>query len=98
MTQSIHNQIEKQIIRKRKGNIIFASDFKELGSGDAIRQVLSRLCREEFIIRLSTGIYENRENVRHDAALAPEWIAEIMLKFIELVSTKPKKLQWRRIH
>jgi len=57
MTQSIHNQIEKQIIRKRKGNIIFASDFKELGSGDAIRQVLSRLCREEFIIRLSTGIY-----------------------------------------
>ena len=55
--QSIHNQIEKQIKKKRKGNIIFASDFKELGSGDAIRQVLSRLCKKEFIIRLSTGIY-----------------------------------------
>jgi len=55
--QSIHNQIKKQIKRKRKGNIIFSNDFKELGSGDAIRQVLSRLCKEEFIIRLSTGIY-----------------------------------------
>ena len=55
--QSIHNQIKEQIKRKRKGNIIFANDFKEFGSGDAIRQVLSRLCKEEFIIRLSIGIY-----------------------------------------
>ena len=55
--QSIHNQIKEQIKRKRKGNIIFANDFKELGGGDAIRQVLSRLCKEEFIIRLSIGIY-----------------------------------------
>jgi len=55
--QSIANQIKTQIKRKRKGNIIFANDFKELGSGDAIRQVLSRLCKEKFIIRLSTGIY-----------------------------------------
>jgi hypothetical protein len=55
--QSIHNQIENKIKKKRKGNIFFANDFKESGSGDAIRQVLSRLCKEEFIIRLSTGIY-----------------------------------------
>jgi len=55
--QSIHNQIKEHIKRKRKGNIIFANDFKEFGSGDAIRQVLSRLCKEEFVIRLSTGIY-----------------------------------------
>jgi hypothetical protein len=55
--QSIHNQIKEQIDRKRKGNIFFANDFKEFGSGDAIRQVLSRLCKEAFIIRLSTGIY-----------------------------------------
>ena len=47
--QSIHIQIKEQIKRKRKGNIIFANDFKELGSGDAIRQILSRLCKEKFI-------------------------------------------------
>ena len=55
--QSIHNQIITIIKKKRKGNIIFANDFKEFGSGDAIRQVLSRLCKEDFIVRLSTGIY-----------------------------------------
>jgi predicted transcriptional regulator of viral defense system len=55
--QSIHNQIITIIKKRRKGNIIFANDFKEFGSGDAIRQVLSRLCKEDFIVRLSTGIY-----------------------------------------
>ena len=55
--QSIHNKIKEQIKRKRKGNIIFANDFRELGSGDAVRQVLSRLCKEALITRLSTGIY-----------------------------------------
>ena len=55
--QSIHKQIIEQIKREQKGKIIFANDFKEFGSGDAIRQVLSRLCKEEFIIRLSVGIY-----------------------------------------
>jgi len=55
--QSIHSQIKNKIKRKRRGNIILANDFKELGSGDVIRQILSRLCKEEFIIRLSTGIY-----------------------------------------
>ncbi|MCW0483146.1 DUF6088 family protein [Gaoshiqia sediminis] len=55
--QSIHKQIEKLIKGKRRGNVLFASDFKSLGSGDAVRQVLSRLCRENLIIRLSNGIY-----------------------------------------
>ena len=55
--QSVHNQIKEFITKKRKGNLFFASDFKSFGNGDAIRQVLSRLCREEFLIRLSNGIY-----------------------------------------
>jgi hypothetical protein len=37
--QSIHNQIKEQIKRKRKGNIFFANDFKELGSGDALLKI-----------------------------------------------------------
>ena len=55
--ESIHNQIKEQIKKNRKGNIFFANDFKEFGNGDTTRQVLSRLCKEGFIIRLSTGIY-----------------------------------------
>ena len=55
--QSTHNHIKELIKKKRKGNLFFTNDFKSFGNGDAIRQTLSRLCREEFIIRLSNGIY-----------------------------------------
>jgi len=55
--QSTHIQIKEFIKKKRRGNLFFANDFKPFGSGDSIRQVLSRLCKEEFIIRLSNGIY-----------------------------------------
>jgi len=55
--QSTHIQIKEFIKKKRRGNLFFANDFKSFGSGDSIRQVLSRLCKEEFIIRLSNGIY-----------------------------------------
>ncbi|KAA6310119.1 hypothetical protein EZS27_038519, partial [termite gut metagenome] len=55
--QSTHNQIKEAIKKKRRGNLFFANDFQPFGSGDTIRQVLSRLCKEEFIIRLANGIY-----------------------------------------
>ena len=55
--QSAHNQIKELIKKKRRGNLFFANDFKTFGNGDTIRQILSRLCRDEFIIRLSNGIY-----------------------------------------
>ncbi|KAA6343594.1 hypothetical protein EZS27_008729 [termite gut metagenome] len=55
--QSTHNQIKEAIKKKKHGNLFFANDFQPFGSGDTIRQVLSRLCKEEFIIRLANGIY-----------------------------------------
>jgi hypothetical protein len=55
--QSTQSQIKDYIRKKRRGNLFFAHDFKSFGNGDAIRQVLSRLCRDEFIVRLSNGIY-----------------------------------------
>jgi len=55
--QSAHYQIKNAIIKKRRGKIIFADDFRFLGTGVAVRHALSRLCKEEFIIRLSNGIY-----------------------------------------
>jgi len=56
MIQSIHNQIETAIKRKRRGKIFFASDFKQLGSNEAIRLTWFRLCKKNMITRLSTGI------------------------------------------
>ena len=40
-----------------KGSIVFISDFSDIGTDTAVRQALKRLSKEEFIIRLSQGIY-----------------------------------------
>lgn len=55
--QSIEYKIKEWIIKKRRGNIFFASDLKKVGSSGAVRLSLWRLCNEGFIIRLSAGIY-----------------------------------------
>ena len=55
--QNVSNQIKSEIKKKRRGSIFFAEDFRQTGSSDAIRQTLSRLCKEGFIKRLSAGIY-----------------------------------------
>jgi predicted transcriptional regulator of viral defense system len=55
--QSVNNQIEKEIIKRRKGKILFAEDFKKLGSAEVVRITLFRLCNKGLIVRLSPGIY-----------------------------------------
>ena len=55
--QMTNNNIVKYITKKRVGKIFFADEFRKFGSNEAIRQVLSRLCRKNFLIRLSAGIY-----------------------------------------
>ena len=55
--QSIHNQIENEIKKKRRGKIFFANDFKKIGSNEAVRLTLFRLCKQGFILRLSNGIF-----------------------------------------
>jgi len=55
--QSSQNKIEVAISSKRRGRMFFAKEFARYGTGAAVRQALSRLCREGFIVRLSSGIY-----------------------------------------
>jgi len=55
--QNINNEIFKYIKRSRYGKIFFAEEFRKFGSNDAVRQTLSRLCKKNFLIRLSAGIY-----------------------------------------
>src|SRR5450432_4836644 len=45
------------LVRKGKGSLVFASDFQDLGNNEAIRQGLSRLTREQLLIRLGRGVY-----------------------------------------
>ncbi len=40
-----------------EGSIVFISDFSDFGTDTAIRQALQRLRKDQFVIRLSQGIY-----------------------------------------
>jgi hypothetical protein len=55
--QSISNQIKTAISKMRKGSIFFAEEFDGFGSSEAVRISLFRLCKENFIVRLSAGVY-----------------------------------------
>jgi hypothetical protein len=55
--QNTNNEIIKYIQRNRHGKIFFADEFRKFGSNEAVRQTLSRLCKKNFLIRLSAGIY-----------------------------------------
>jgi hypothetical protein len=55
--QSVENQIKEWIIKKRRGKIFFASDLQHFGSSGAVRLSIWRLCNEDFITRLSAGIF-----------------------------------------
>lgn len=55
--ENIANQIESRIINWGKGKIFFSSDFADLGTPDAVRQKLNRMCKSNDIIRLARGIF-----------------------------------------
>ena len=55
--QNVNNEIIKHIIKNRCGKIFFTDEFRKFGSNEAVRQTLSRLCKKQFLIRLSAGIY-----------------------------------------
>ena len=50
-------QIENRIKKFGRGGIFYPDDFIDLGTSDAIRQSLTRLCKDEMIVRLAQGMY-----------------------------------------
>ncbi len=81
---SITSKIEQHILSLKRGNIFFPDDFIEYGSADAIRQCLTRLCKDDKIIRIAQGIYcfpEIEEKLGLGVLQPPiEHIAEAMAK------------------
>lgn len=68
--RSVEEKIEKSIKSKQRGTLLFADDFYEFGSPEAVRQALQRLKNKKVIIRIAQGIY-----VRPQVS---EYIGEIM--------------------
>lgn len=55
--QSTNKKIVDKIKKSKRGKIFFLKDFAFLGTGNAIRHSLSRLCQDGLLVRLSAGIY-----------------------------------------
>lgn len=51
------DQIEEKISKSSRGKLFFADDFVKFGTPDNIRQVLSRLEKDDVLLRIAQGIY-----------------------------------------
>ena len=67
---SVEDKIEKSIKSKPRGTLLFADDFSEYGSPEAVRQALKRLNEQKVITRIAQGIYVRPQQ--------SEFIGEIM--------------------
>ncbi|EOR93731.1 hypothetical protein ADIARSV_3071 [Arcticibacter svalbardensis MN12-7] len=55
--KSVQQEISGQISAFQPGTIVFPTEFRGVGTDDAVRQALSRLAKEDKIERLAHGIY-----------------------------------------
>jgi len=54
---SVNYHINHSISRRKRGDLVFATDFRSKGSDAAVRQALSRLVKSGKLKRLAQGIY-----------------------------------------
>ncbi|MBR1546782.1 MAG: hypothetical protein IJ633_08340 [Prevotella sp.] len=57
MVDSTAKKIEAAVVSEPEGKIIFSSDYAEMGTPEAIKKSLIRLCERNVIVRLAHGIY-----------------------------------------
>ena len=57
MVDSTAKRIETAIGLEPEGKIVFSTDYAELGTPEAIKKSLIRLCERNVIVRLAHGIY-----------------------------------------
>lgn len=55
--QSVEKEIEKYILKRRRGKIYFTKDFQNFGSDGAVRIALMRLANNKVLLRLAPGIF-----------------------------------------
>jgi hypothetical protein len=55
--ENVHKHIEHSVSRRKKGDLIFPTDFRGKGAQTAVKIALSRLSKEGKLKRLAHGIY-----------------------------------------
>lgn len=71
MNQTVYNQLITNIFLKKKGVLIFAEDFSEIGTSKAISKNLEILVNEGFLLRIARGIYYYPKKDKQLGALLP---------------------------
>lgn len=55
--KSVHQEVVNRIGALQPGSILFPTDFRGIGTDDAIKKALSRLVKDSMLERLAHGIY-----------------------------------------
>jgi len=55
--QSTYNIIKKCVEQSERGTIFFPDSFADIGTSDAVRSALVRLCENNVLVRVAQGIY-----------------------------------------
>ena len=78
--QSIHAQAVRRIRGAGRGSVFSPSSFLDLGSRDAVDQVLSRLVRKGLLRRLARGLYDYPKThpVLGVVTPAPDAVAKVL--------------------
>lgn len=87
---NVHKHIENSISRRKKGELIFPTDFRGKGTQSAVKMALSRIAKEGKLKRLAHGIYyvPKIDSIFGAIYPAPEEVAEAIAKK-EKVRIKP---------
>lgn len=79
----IKNKIKRKINESEKGTIFLITDFLEIGSYDAVKNVLSKLVKEEYLMRAMRGIYIKpnfNEFLQNNVPASPDDIAKTIAR------------------
>jgi hypothetical protein len=64
MDKSIASIIKEQVSQIEEGELFTVSDFADLNNDEVVTRTLSRLQKDEKIVRVATGIYTNPKMTR----------------------------------
>lgn len=77
-SQSTYNSIKERVDLSDRGTLFFPDSFSALGSSDAVRSALVRLCKNNILTRVAQGIYYYpRIDTKWGSGIIPPSIEEI---------------------
>lgn len=75
---SAYNTIKSQVEMSNKGTLFFPEGFAPIGSSDAVRSALVRLCQSGELVRVAQGIYfKPKIDTKWGSGMIPPSIEEI---------------------